>query len=261
MQCQPLTENQFKRIIADNYFSPQHFWFELDHNQTRALTALFKRSPGAIMLPPVLSCRKESFPPLSANKGAQSRNKLLTASPASKWKAVDRKGHPTTEASNPICELEPSGSIVNESKTGLVHKNCEDLRQCIPNRTSCAGFEETDSRGTISDWEELAEENAHNLSSGARLDGANLTSQEQQSSAEGLEKEEERVLLLLQKLVAERESLKPYSDAGSSREFDHNHENAEDICIPISSTVSYTNSKNVEMMGTSGVDHGNDEVI
>ncbi|XP_071721246.1 uncharacterized protein [Rutidosis leptorrhynchoides] len=37
----PLTENQFKPIIVDNYFSYNKFWFELDHAQTSKLLSLF----------------------------------------------------------------------------------------------------------------------------------------------------------------------------------------------------------------------------
>ncbi|XP_050381857.1 uncharacterized protein LOC126798836 isoform X2 [Argentina anserina] len=40
LQCQPLLESQFKPIIADNYYSPHKFWFELDHVQTNKLMSL-----------------------------------------------------------------------------------------------------------------------------------------------------------------------------------------------------------------------------
>ncbi|GMI96412.1 hypothetical protein like AT5G01660 [Hibiscus trionum] len=39
-QCRPLLEDQFKPIIADNYYSRSHFWFELDHVQTSKLMSL-----------------------------------------------------------------------------------------------------------------------------------------------------------------------------------------------------------------------------
>ncbi|KAK8685270.1 hypothetical protein V6N13_041275 [Hibiscus sabdariffa] len=39
-QCQPLLEDQFKPIIADNYYGRNHFWFELDHVQTSKLMSL-----------------------------------------------------------------------------------------------------------------------------------------------------------------------------------------------------------------------------
>ncbi|KAL9278112.1 putative development/cell death domain, kelch-type beta propeller [Arabidopsis thaliana] len=40
LQCEPLSEEKFKPAIADNYYSSHHFWFELDHFQTRKLTCL-----------------------------------------------------------------------------------------------------------------------------------------------------------------------------------------------------------------------------
>lgn len=40
LQCQPLSEEQFKPIIADNYYSLSNFWFELDHAQTSKLISV-----------------------------------------------------------------------------------------------------------------------------------------------------------------------------------------------------------------------------
>ncbi|KAL0011391.1 hypothetical protein SO802_006499 [Lithocarpus litseifolius] len=40
LQCQPLLENQFKPIISGNYYSQNHFWFELDHAQASRLMSL-----------------------------------------------------------------------------------------------------------------------------------------------------------------------------------------------------------------------------
>ncbi|XVE78873.1 hypothetical protein DITRI_Ditri14bG0013200 [Diplodiscus trichospermus] len=45
MECQPLLEDQFKPIIADNYYEPKLFWFELDHAQTEKLISMFSSSP------------------------------------------------------------------------------------------------------------------------------------------------------------------------------------------------------------------------
>ncbi|KAL8263678.1 hypothetical protein R6Q59_021808 [Mikania micrantha] len=36
-QCKMLTENQFKPIIVSNYYTSNHFWFELDHVQRNQL--------------------------------------------------------------------------------------------------------------------------------------------------------------------------------------------------------------------------------
>ncbi|KAG5010077.1 hypothetical protein JHK87_018592 [Glycine soja] len=45
-QCHPLPEDKFKEVIADNYYTHNHFWFELDHAQTGKLISLL--SAGAI---------------------------------------------------------------------------------------------------------------------------------------------------------------------------------------------------------------------
>ncbi|XP_076913529.1 uncharacterized protein LOC143572193 isoform X2 [Bidens hawaiensis] len=42
---QPLTEDQFKPAIMDNYYNRTHFWFELDHAQTNRLLSLFSSQP------------------------------------------------------------------------------------------------------------------------------------------------------------------------------------------------------------------------
>ncbi|GJN37391.1 hypothetical protein PR202_gb26338 [Eleusine coracana subsp. coracana] len=41
-QCLPVSEAQFKSVISGNYHKFRHFYFELDHSQTRALISLFK---------------------------------------------------------------------------------------------------------------------------------------------------------------------------------------------------------------------------
>ncbi|THG06013.1 hypothetical protein TEA_021331 [Camellia sinensis var. sinensis] len=40
LHCLPLPEEQFKSVIIDNYYSQNHFWFELDHAQTSKLMSL-----------------------------------------------------------------------------------------------------------------------------------------------------------------------------------------------------------------------------
>lgn len=52
-QCRPLVEEQFKPILAKNYYLEKLFWFELDKNQCKRLIQLFSSSPvPAKMLPP-----------------------------------------------------------------------------------------------------------------------------------------------------------------------------------------------------------------
>ncbi|KAM7274499.1 hypothetical protein ACFE04_016365 [Oxalis oulophora] len=42
---EPVKEEQFAHLIADNYYEKRYFWFELDVVQTQKLMALFKSSP------------------------------------------------------------------------------------------------------------------------------------------------------------------------------------------------------------------------
>ncbi|KAL6848131.1 hypothetical protein ACP4OV_022259 [Aristida adscensionis] len=44
-RCLPVPESQFKTVISENYHKIRHFYFELDHAQTRALISLFKPVP------------------------------------------------------------------------------------------------------------------------------------------------------------------------------------------------------------------------
>lgn len=45
MKCQPRSEEQFKPVISDNYYSGSHFWFELDHVQANNLISLLSSLP------------------------------------------------------------------------------------------------------------------------------------------------------------------------------------------------------------------------
>lgn len=41
LNCEALREDQFRPIIADNYYNQNHFWFELDHTQVGKLMSSF----------------------------------------------------------------------------------------------------------------------------------------------------------------------------------------------------------------------------
>ncbi|XP_042505755.1 uncharacterized protein LOC122082332 isoform X2 [Macadamia integrifolia] len=59
--CQALMENQFRPIIAENYYTDNHFWFELDRAQTSELISLFDASSaGAQSAIPKKVCTGES---------------------------------------------------------------------------------------------------------------------------------------------------------------------------------------------------------
>ncbi|KAG8374458.1 hypothetical protein BUALT_Bualt11G0134300 [Buddleja alternifolia] len=44
LSCQALPESLFKPIIADNYYTQNHFWFELDHSQAHTLMSKLSSS-------------------------------------------------------------------------------------------------------------------------------------------------------------------------------------------------------------------------
>ncbi|CAF1793395.1 unnamed protein product [Brassica oleracea] len=59
LQCEPLSEEQFKPAIEDNYYTCHHFWFELDHLQTNKLICLltsFALKPK----PPLSTCTPQN---------------------------------------------------------------------------------------------------------------------------------------------------------------------------------------------------------
>ncbi|KAL7107568.1 hypothetical protein ACP275_06G063000 [Erythranthe tilingii] len=51
-KCRPLFEEEFKPLIAKNYYSDRLFWFELDIEQTRKLTKLFSSPELPKKMPP-----------------------------------------------------------------------------------------------------------------------------------------------------------------------------------------------------------------
>ncbi|GKC50722.1 development/cell death domain-containing protein, partial [Tanacetum coccineum] len=71
LHCRVLTENQFKPIIADNYYNPHHFWFELDHAQTNKLLSLLSTqalSGPRATLAPHSTIKPKTFLPLGKER-------------------------------------------------------------------------------------------------------------------------------------------------------------------------------------------------
>jgi kelch-like protein 20 len=74
LQCQPLCEEQFKPIIADNYYNHNHFWFELDHVQTSKLMSLLASlavSPGTSVLTQKIEKWRNMFQPGPLSKSRE----------------------------------------------------------------------------------------------------------------------------------------------------------------------------------------------
>ncbi|XP_068489622.1 uncharacterized protein [Phaseolus vulgaris] len=63
LQCQPLSEDKFKELLADNYYIHNHFWFELDHAQTSKLISVL--SSGSIVSGNSVLQNTQNWMPLS----------------------------------------------------------------------------------------------------------------------------------------------------------------------------------------------------
>ncbi|CAN1276896.1 Kelch-like protein 20 [Linum perenne] len=94
LQCKPLVEAQFKPIIADNYFDPQRFYYELDRVQTQKLVTLLASSPlapGASILqytakgklPQCVPVRKNNEETEEVNKSLKSEADQTKSQPSS----------------------------------------------------------------------------------------------------------------------------------------------------------------------------------
>ncbi|CAK7325940.1 unnamed protein product [Dovyalis caffra] len=101
MQCQPLVEDQFKPIIAENYYGPNepnYIWFELDQDQTNKLISTFSSSPVTTStkhmhnwksLPYAPNVRQENDNMEKLNDCQASTKRCTTSSPPLKpWSAL-----------------------------------------------------------------------------------------------------------------------------------------------------------------------------
>lgn len=79
-RCQPLKEDQYSPIIADNYYEPRIFWQELDRSQTKNLITLFSLSPVDVSTRHDIA-RHNTRPSKKQNKAE--RNTLVRALPKS----------------------------------------------------------------------------------------------------------------------------------------------------------------------------------
>lgn len=194
MRYQPLTEDQFKKVLADNYYTNQHFWFELDHAQARGLIALFKSSsyPINTRLTPAVSNKTMFLIPSPATTGNTTGNMERTYAKVCELK----KG------------LESSVDMVVENKFTSLGWDDGDLEPGSSSKTSSGALDDTENKEPelFSVWEEWAEKNEVANGSGAStyLDGGNPILQEQQSGNEKLAPDMEMVLLKLKGLSADR---------------------------------------------------------
>lgn len=134
----PLLESQSKTLLGDNYYNHHHFYFELDHAQTRALISLFK-----------------SLAPANFNQvpAVSSKKNLAVSSPPTKMKLSGvpdpKKVSANSKETNPFSVLSSraapfiwaddvdSASNSDEKKSEELVSDCDDLDdnlqdQCVP---------------------------------------------------------------------------------------------------------------------------------
>lgn len=127
-QYPPLLESQFKTLLGDNYYNHHHFYFELDHAQTRALISLFKSlAPANFNQVPAVSSKRNLAVSSSPTK------MRLTAVPDPKKVTADSK------ETNPFSVLSDraspfiwaddvdSASNTDEKKSEELVSDCDDL--------------------------------------------------------------------------------------------------------------------------------------
>ncbi|KAG6524344.1 uncharacterized protein LOC122045914 isoform X1 [Zingiber officinale] len=189
VQCAPLTENQFKGIIKDNYYTPQHFWFELDHGQTRALIETFVPLPSSSNTRAVTVIQNKMLPLPSTN--------ILKATTSSRY----------TYAM--ICGSKKHSDMPNDfiSHNNFADISCDDTDI----QSSYGTIEEINNVEPLSDWEEWADKVLQdNLDASDSLDGKN-ESQEHESVTEATENAE--VLLKLRMVAANHGDLAQSTNA------------------------------------------------
>ncbi|KAJ4830199.1 hypothetical protein Tsubulata_048752 [Turnera subulata] len=92
VRCNPLTEEQYGPILADNYYASKLFWFELDSDQTNKLVALFSPAP-----PPFVP-RNLVAPVVHKEQLVASPNTQQEVRPQKSWSALFETATTTTAA-------------------------------------------------------------------------------------------------------------------------------------------------------------------
>ncbi|OAY62562.1 Kelch-like protein 12 [Ananas comosus] len=188
VRCQPVMENQFKRVIEENYYTPQHFWFELDHVQTRGLTALFT---------PLPSPTKTMITPFRSQRNGASK-----ASTSSNWRVLGSSEAPNANGGeaqkDPKTTLDMLNDILSEINLDSTSWNeGKNAQEGSSSQTPPAASNEADCE-VPEHWEDLAENNAISVADYG-------FSVEEQQTHHQFETEMERVLSKLQRLVDERQ--------------------------------------------------------
>ncbi|XP_020204500.1 uncharacterized protein LOC109789870 [Cajanus cajan] len=128
LQCQPLSEDKFAQVIADNYYTNNHFCFELDHRQASKLISLLASLAFAAGCN--LKWRSVSpSPPSTLNKGEacetpESETQHLTSS--SRRKDSTEINSSLDGDTKPLDTLAPMKEM-NENEMNLIYVKLKEL--------------------------------------------------------------------------------------------------------------------------------------
>lgn len=136
LHCHPLSEEQFRPIIADNYYNPNHFWFELDHAQTSKLMSLLSSQAVASSASARQSSKawKTLFPSLTPCE-MEEEGKDLNSSSKIDYAHSDQSNTilssidvaPCLNESNLSLECPRDKQVVENDEKGLMLKKLEEL--------------------------------------------------------------------------------------------------------------------------------------
>ncbi|RLN31043.1 gigaxonin-like [Panicum miliaceum] len=132
-QYPPLLESQFKTLLGDNYYNHHHFYFELDHAQTRALISLFKSlAPANLNQVPAVSRKRNlaiSPSPTKMKLPAVPDPKKVTENPkeTNPFSVLSNRASPFNWA-----DVVDSASNTDEKKSEDLLSDCDDLDDNLP---------------------------------------------------------------------------------------------------------------------------------
>lgn len=137
MSCQPLLESQYKKIIGDNYYTANRFWFELDHAQTRGLISLFAPSASAKLAP-----------------GGSGKTNPFTPFPSTKLKAFANMEHANNGVGEPKKDCTSPADLSDMNNFSSFTCYDGDREHVSSGRASTSTPEERKPKEPVSDWED-----------------------------------------------------------------------------------------------------------
>lgn len=128
-QCLPLPENKYKSVISGNYYLFRHFYFELDHAQTRDLISLFVPAP----VHPAPNKRSPSVPPAPVH--AISNNQFGVSSHSLDpvpYKLVDQNADNASASRTSKNNFDEEASDWDDLDDGLTEKGLDAVSDYRP---------------------------------------------------------------------------------------------------------------------------------